>query len=152
MFPDTAADFDVLVANRGGFFPGECCAFFARTVAQKITHAGQRPMEIDGGGPRREQQIMRTIEGLVGGIRTHGQRHAVSRRCPDQRRTTHDHRLDGVGRVVDRLQRARLEPMRQLRLVDDLDIPASAGIARPDGAVGFAVDLHDDLDAKGRAY
>jgi hypothetical protein len=37
-------------------------------------------------------------------------------------------------------------------LIDDLDIPASAGIARPDGAVGFAVDLHDDLDAKGRAY
>ena len=66
----------------------------------------------------------------------------------DQRRAAHHHGADRVRGLVERRQPRGHVAMRQRGLVDDADRPA-VGL-EPDGAHGFAVDLHGPLPSRFR--
>ena len=140
MLADPAVILHVLVADLRGAGVGSGKARIPRQVAHRLLHLVERPAEIDGGRARGGERLAGAVERLVGLIVAKSEADAVGSGRTDQRRAAHLHGRDRPRRVVERLERHRLEPERQLGLVDDLDRPAVR--IEPDGAVMLAVDVH----------
>ena len=102
---DRAVDGDVLVGDRVGGGARGVGARVGRQRRQARRHRVQRPAQVDGGGPRRQQRRARGGQRAVGRIRPHRQPDPVRRRRADERRAPHLHRRDRVRDLGDRAQR-----------------------------------------------
>jgi hypothetical protein len=142
--PDRGVDLHVLIGDlirppvRGGD------AILARAVAHRRQHLVQRPLQVDRGRPRGEQERTGAFQRRVGRILAQRQRDAVGRDRADQRCTAHLHRPDRMRGILDGRKPDRDIAMRQPGLIDGADGPIGLD---PDRARVLSVDLHVRLAA-----
>ena len=101
---DSTIDGDVLVADFSGARIGGIGPPVGSQRRQPGFHVVQGPAQINRRRPRHHQLVIGGLQAGIRGLRPHGQRHAVSRHGPDQRRAAHLHRRDGMGRRRNRFQ------------------------------------------------
>ncbi len=103
-------------------------------------HRGERPGEIDGCRPRRDERGGSGGDIGVRRVFAHGKREPIGGGDADQWRTSHEHMLDRLRRRGERAELDHCEFMRQARLIDDRH---ACVIGRgPDSSIRLAVDAH----------
>ncbi len=112
---------DVFCRDRARFAPGQFAPCRRRRLLQDAMHARQRPVQIDGGGPRRGQGFDHQGEARIAGIIGKAQRHAIGGRGADQRRTAYLHDANRQGGIFQGGQSPHHRLARQTRLVEDED-------------------------------
>ena len=142
---DAAVDRDILIAKGGGEVARPRSAGSRRQRLQVRAGAVERPAEVDGGRPGREQRGVRPVQSRVGRIGAQSEPETVGGRRADERSAAHEHGPDGVGGLVERGQAYVLELVRQPRLVNDADgLPVRV---EPDRPLRFAVNIHAEVSS-----
>ena len=131
---------NVLLGDGSSFGPGSGAALLGRQRSKHAFHTGQRPVQVDGGRPRRAEDGDGFGQPGVGSFEIEGDGQSVGCRGADQGRTAHLHGADGVRRFVERGDANPVQRVWQTGLVDDVDgAPFRMGAQ---GAGGDAVDVH----------
>src|SRR3974390_2705000 len=137
---DRLIDGDVLVRDLLRAFERGIGTFAARAVPPARHHFFERPFQIDGGRPGREQRLVGALERLIRRVRTQREPEAVGGRGAEQRRAAHLHRRNRARGVIEAREPCGHEAMWKLRLVYDAD--ARSVRFQPDRAGRLTVDVH----------
>src|SRR5437588_948910 len=132
VYTNQAALLDVGITDCGSFPKRHINSLLRLHFREHCAHSRQCPEQIDRRRTRRLQCPSRFGEVRVRGVRARGERHAVCRRCSDQRRTAHHHGFDRLRRISESLEVDGGELKGKTRLIDR---PNGSGFRNPNRAV-----------------
>jgi hypothetical protein len=116
----------------------------SRQRREAVLHALQRPAQVHRGRPGGQQAGAGRFQAAFGSLLGQGQCDAVGCGRANQGRAANAHDRDGFGRVLECVQGAEFQTMRQHCLVDDFD--AAVAGQRADGSGGRAVNVHVQIN------
>ena len=128
MDADRMIDCDVLGTDGIRLEPRGIGPRVGRQAAHRVTHAVERPAQVDRGGPRGVERRVRAGEARVARIAVERECQSVRADRADQRRAAHQHLADGQRRDVGTGDLHFRHRVRQRTLVEHLDV---AGAPRP---------------------
>ena len=137
---DSGVGGDVLFAEFGGAPISGTRSLCSRSVAHSRHDLIERPFEIDRRGTCCDQRGVSVLKRFIGGVLAQRKADAVSRGGANQGGAANHHGADRMRHFCKRGEASGQKPVRQRCLVDDADRPAIR--LEPDGARGFAVNLH----------